>query len=65
MQLVVAKDKFNEATTVASPRSYIESYAVVLTWRYPDGTWNTETINQDDLPDSFKDYLTEYEKQKE
>ena len=61
----MAKDKINEATTVASPRPSVEGYAVVLTWRYPDGAWNTETINQEELPDSFKDYLTEYEKEKE
>ena len=40
----------------------IEGYAVVLTWRYADGSWNTETLNQDDLPDSFLDYLKEYER---
>jgi len=61
----MAKDKINEATDVASSRPRIEGYAVVLTWRYPDGTWNTETINQEELPDSFKDYLIEYEKEKE
>jgi hypothetical protein len=40
----------------------IEGYAIVLTWRYADGSWNTETLNQDDLPDSFLDYLKEYER---
>ena len=40
----------------------IEGYAVVLTWKYADGSWNTETIPQDNLPDSFLDYLKEYEK---
>ena len=40
----------------------IENYAVVLTWRYADGSWNTETIPQDNLPDSFLDYLKEYER---
>jgi len=40
----------------------IEGYAVVLTWRYADGSWNTETIPQDNLPDSFLDYLKEYER---
>mgnify|MGYP003109026074 FL=1 len=40
----------------------IEGYAVVLTWKYADGSWNTETLNQDDLPDSFLDYLKEYER---
>jgi len=40
----------------------IEGYAIVLTWRYADGSWNTETLNQDDLADSFLDYLKEYER---
>ena len=40
----------------------IEGYAVVLTWKYADGSWNTETIPQDNLPDSFLDYLKEYER---
>jgi len=40
----------------------IENYAVVLTWKYSDGSWNTETIPQDNLPDSFLDYLKEYER---
>ena len=40
----------------------IEGFAVTLTWRYKDGSLNTETINQEDLPDSFLDYLREYER---
>ena len=40
----------------------IEGYAVVLTWRYADGSWNTETIPQDNLPDSFLDFIKEYER---
>ena len=40
----------------------IEGYAVVLTWKYADGSWNTETIPQDNLADSFLDYLKEYER---
>ena len=40
----------------------IEGYTIVLTWKYEDGSWNTETLNQDDLPDSFLDYLKEYER---
>jgi len=40
----------------------IEGYAVVLTWKYADGSWNTETLPQDNLPDSFLDYLKEYER---
>ena len=40
----------------------IEGYAVVLTWRYVDGSWNTETIPQDNLPDSFLDFIKEYER---
>jgi|TARA_R100000455_G_scaffold28646_1_gene18380 hypothetical protein len=43
-------------------RKKIEGYAVVITWRYGDGSWNTETLNQDELPDSFLDYLNEYER---
>ena len=46
----------------SSLKKEIEGYAVVLTWRYADGSWNTETIPQDNLPDSFLDYLKEYEK---
>ena len=61
----MATDKINEATTVASSRPRVEGWALTVTWRYPDGAWNTETINQEELPDSFKDYLTEYEKEKE
>tara|TARA_X000001388_G_scaffold55367_1_gene40743 strand:- start:18 stop:164 length:147 start_codon:yes stop_codon:yes gene_type:complete len=40
----------------------IESYTIVLTWKHEDGSWNTETLNQDNLPDSFLDYLKEYER---
>ena len=40
----------------------IESYTIVLTWKHKDGSWNTETLNQDNLPDSFLDYLKEYER---
>jgi len=40
----------------------IEGYAIILNWRYADGSLNTETLNQDDLPDSFLDYLKEYER---
>ena len=43
-------------------KKQIEGYAVVLTWRYVDGSWNTETIPQDNLPDSFLDFIKEYEK---
>ena len=39
----------------------IEGYEVVLTWRYADGSWSTETLNEE-LPDSFLDYLKEYER---
>ena len=49
----MAKDKMKKK---------IESFRVTLTWRYEDNSWNTETINQEDLPDSFLDYLKEYEK---
>ena len=38
-------------------KKQIEGYAVVLTWRYVDGSWNTETIPQDNLPDSFLDFI--------
>jgi len=40
----------------------IEGFAVTLTWKHEDGSWNTETLNQDNLPDSFLDYLKEYER---
>ena len=43
-------------------KKQIEGYAVVLTWRYVDGSWNTETIPQDNLPDSFLDFIKEYER---
>jgi len=43
-------------------KKQIEGYAVVLTWRYIDGSWNTETIPQDNLPDSFLDFIKEYER---
>ncbi len=58
----MAKDKINEATTVASPRPRVEGYAVVLTWRYPDGAWNTETIT--DFPEhlgiTINEWLQDY-----
>ena len=43
-------------------KKQIENCAVVVTWRYADGTWNTETIPKDILPDSFFSYLKEYER---
>ena len=43
-------------------KKQIEGYAVVLTWRYVDGSLNTETIPQDNLPDSFLDFIKEYER---
>ena len=84
----MAKDKINEATTVASSRSRlgkeqdnsklkagapsqhgtarprVEGWALTVTWRYPDGTWNTETIT--DFPEhlgiTINEWLQDYEK---
>ena len=39
----------------------IEGFGIIVTWRYADGTWNTETIPEDILPDSFFSYLIEYD----
>ena len=43
MTVLGRKKKKYEATDVASPRK-VEGWAIVLTWRYADGSWNTETI---------------------
>ena len=62
----MAKDKINEATTVASSRSRprVEGWALTVTWRYPDGTWSTETIT--DFPEhlgiTINEWLQDYEK---
>jgi hypothetical protein len=40
----------------------IEGFVINITWRYADGTWNTETIPEDNLPNSFLNYLKEYER---
>ena len=37
-----------EATDVASPR--VKSWAIVLEWERPDGTWYTET--KTDIPNN-------------
>jgi len=43
----------------------IDGWGIVITWRYEDGSWNTETITE--MPDSVSgqvdDYLTELEKE--
>lgn len=58
------KKKKYEATDVASPRK-VEGWGIVLTWRYADGSWNTETITDlpDDVANTIDDYLTNYEKE--
>ena len=54
----------DEATDVASPRK-IESWAITITWRYADGSWNTDTITEmpNDVANTIDDYLTDYEKE--
>jgi len=46
----------------ARPR--VEGWALTVTWRYPDGTWNTETIT--DFPEhlgiTINEWLQDYEK---
>lgn len=60
----MAKDKINEATAVASSRPRAEGWGLTVTWRYPDGTWNTETIT--DFPEhlgiTINEWLQDYEK---
>ena len=57
------KKKKYEATSVASPRK-IESWAITITWRCADGSWNTDTITEmpNDVANTIDDYLTDYEK---
>ena len=54
----------DEATFVASPR--VKSWAIVLEWERPDGTWYTET--KTDIPNrvsgQIDDYITELEDEK-
>jgi len=49
---------------VASPR--VKSWAIVLEWERPDGTWYTET--KTDIPNrvsgQIDDYITELEDEK-
>ena len=43
----------------------LESWGVVITWKYEDGSWNTETLNDMDMPDSVTgsvhDHLKDYQ----
>ena len=43
----------------------LESWGVVITWKYEDGSWNTETLNDTDMPDSVTgsvhDHLEDYQ----
>jgi hypothetical protein len=59
----VAKDKFNEATTVASSR--VSGWSIVLEITRPDGTWYTDTIT--DFPEhlgiTINEWIPEYEKE--
>jgi len=60
----MTKDKKNEATNVASPR--VKSWAIVLEWERPDGTWYTETRTEipDDVSQTVDMYITELEDEK-
>lgn len=40
----------------------INSFSVVLTWEYEDGSWNTEILEQDVMPKKLIDYFKYYEK---
>ena len=54
----------DEATKVAS--SIVKSWAIVLEWQRPDGTWYTET--KTDIPNrvsgEIDEYITELEDEK-
>ena len=40
----------------------INSFSVVLTWEYEDGSWNTEILEQNAMPENFINYFKDYEK---
>ena len=48
----------------AQSRPRVEGWALTVTWRYPDGSWNTETIT--DFPEhlgiTINEWLQDYEK---
>ena len=61
---VRGKKQKNVATDVAT--SPVKSWAIVLEWERPDGTWYTET--KTDIPNrvsgQIDDYITELEDEK-
>ena len=61
---VRGKKQKNVATDVAT--SQVKSWAIVLEWERPDGTWYTET--KTDIPNrvsgQIDDYITELEDEK-
>ena len=48
-------------------KKQIEGWAVAVTWRYEDGTWNTETITEfpNEVAQVIDDHLTELESEEE